>query len=594
MNNRFWQAIVIAVLILAVISGGFWLIDATVARVACGTTPIGGSVFSGIVFLIGGHPSELGQMPASCDLPVTLIRLLDGVALLLLVALVIVGWVLVRRALQSDQVFRWQLLFRDGFAMKAEVRKSLSARAALSRSGTVRPSLKNPTVDEVSWKLGRSRGTDIHPSIEDSIAVIGPPRMGKGWRIIIGAILDWSGPMITTSTRADNLAATLKSRAKRGKTIVVDPQRLSGVESMIVPGPSFQCDEPETAARRARQIIAGTALGKSGSNQEWAGESATILSRLLHAAAVSGLDTDSLYRWGSGPGLARQAVDILRSDGADGWGDSLQEILDGDPELLASKWLGVSAAVEPLAIPSIRRAFSPDRNRPAFDPRAFLDGPNTLYLIGTGAEAASAGGFLGAVLDDVVAVARRKALASPSNRLDPPLGLVLDEFLNMFMWPELPRILSDGGGLNISTMVVLQGLAQARSAYSDAEAVTIWNSAITKVMLGGASDISFLQDVSALLGPRQVQARSDSYTDESTSTSVHKQDAPVLSVSDLRRLPDGMGVLTHRNRRGILIDTIPWTLRSDADEISTEKKQTEAEQLAVFRRLEKERADTYV
>lgn len=592
--NRLWSVIALAIVTLAALSGLLWAIASTVTQVACGTAPTGGAVFSGIAFTVTGDPSQLGDLPVDCEVPTTIVWVLDGVALLLLLAAITTVTVLIRRILHSDLAFRVELLFRDGFARRPEIRKTVSAKAVLARSGSVRPTLKNPTVDQVGWKLGRARGVDVHASIEDSLAVFGPPRMGKGYRLIIGAILDWSGPLITTSTRGDNLAATLKARASRGKTIVVDPQRLSGVESAIVPSPSQQCEDPETAARRARQIIAGTALGKSGSNQEWAGESATILSRLLHAAAISGAGTDALARWGSGPGMARRAVEILKSDGAPGWGDSLRETLDGDPEMLANKWLGVSAAVEPLNIPTIRDAFTPDRGRRPFDPDEFLASSNTLYLIGTGADAASAGGFLSAVLDDTVAVARRRALASPGNRLDPPLGLVLDEIANMFTWPELVRLLADGGGLNISVLVVLQGLAQARSVWSDAEAVTIWNSAIAKVMLGGASDTTFLQDIATLLGPRKVQAKSNSYTEESTSTSVHKQDAPVMSVADLRRLPDGMGLLTYRNRRGILLDTLPWTDRADADQIKAQKKQTESEQLAVFQRLEEERRTTRV
>lgn len=35
--------------------------------------------------------------------------------------------------------------------------------------------------------------------------VIGPPRSGKGLHIVIPAILDAPGPVVTTSTRPDNL-----------------------------------------------------------------------------------------------------------------------------------------------------------------------------------------------------------------------------------------------------------------------------------------------------------------------------------------------------------------------------------------------------
>ncbi|MFM9597812.1 TraM recognition domain-containing protein, partial [Streptomyces scabiei] len=82
-------------------------------------------------------------------------------------------------------------------------------------------------------------------------------------------------------------------------------------------------------------------------------------------------------------------------------------------------------------------------------------------LIGTKSGAGAAGGFLAAMLDDIVETARRKALASPSSRIDPPLGLILDEIANIFSWPMLPSLMSDGGGRGICVVVVLQARRQA-------------------------------------------------------------------------------------------------------------------------------------
>ena len=133
----------------------------------------------------------------------------------------------------------------------------------------------------------------------------------------------------------------------------------------------------------------------------------------------------------------------------------------------------------------------------------FLDGDNTLYLLGTRSGAAGAAGFLAAVLDDVVAQARAEAQGRPGGRLDPPLGLVLDEIANLFSWEELPVVLSDGGGIGIWTMVVLQALSQAETAWSRDEAQTIWSSSTSKLLLGGSSDLDHLRDVEGLLGTRE-------------------------------------------------------------------------------------------
>ena len=77
-----------------------------------------------------------------------------------------------------------------------------------------------------------------------------------------------------------------------------------------------------------------------------------------------------------------------------------------------------------------------------------------------------------------------------------------------------------------------------------------------------------LQDVSNLLGTRKVNSTSTTYSDASTSQSVQKNEAPVLTVDELRRLPTGMGLMTYRNRRGVLLDMPGWTERVDADTVA--------------------------
>lgn len=50
-------------------------------------------------------------------------------------------------------------------------------------------------------------------SVEDSTLILGPPRSGTGLHLVINAILDAPGAVVTTSTRPDNIAATLAARS---------------------------------------------------------------------------------------------------------------------------------------------------------------------------------------------------------------------------------------------------------------------------------------------------------------------------------------------------------------------------------------------
>ncbi len=548
--------------------------------IVCGAAPAG-NLLSGIGVLATGTAAGYTTTDPACEVPTGLIRTVDIIGIVLLLAAVIVGSVWWHRYRQSDVWFINNIRQRPGFAKAGEIAKHLSAKAVTKRASVLRPNLANPKASDAGWKVGRSQNQDVYVSIEDSVVLEGPPRSGKGFRLLISAILDWSGPIVTTSTRNDNVSATYAMRKKRGEVTVVDPQGLAGARSTLRISPVHGCEDPLTADQRAQSIISGTAMGSSKNNQEWSEAASSVFAQLLHAAAVSGSDVSDLYRWGANPNSAIEAVDILKSDGTPGWGEALQAVVEGDPKRRDNTWFGVSSAVRPLAIPAIRESLQPRRGE-EFDANAFLSGENTLYLVGTAAGAGSMGGFLGAVLDDVVSAARRKANASRSTRLDPPLGLVLDEIANIFYWKQLPIVMADGGGVGVSTLVVLQALSQAETAWSKSEMDTIWSAATAKLTLGGASDVSHLRDIAALMGDRNVRRKSYSRSDSGSSTNEQLASEPLMSVDEIRRMPETMGLLAYRNRRPVLLNLTSWTERSDAKEIQAGKRSSEADAQLVF------------
>ncbi|WP_345763376.1 type IV secretory system conjugative DNA transfer family protein [Diaminobutyricibacter sp. McL0608] len=585
-----WSRLALYLLFAVVVAGALTtLVGAATIHVVCGSGGQPSSVFAGLQLAASGNPDGFTTV-IGCATPIALVRVLDGLALLLIVAMTAMATAWWLRFRQSDRHFIHELRGREGLAKPGEIRKHTSARTAARRARTLRPSLVAPTASAVGWKVGQAHRQDVYVSIEDSIVVEGAPRSGKGYRFIINAILDWCGPLITTSTRNDNLSATMRERARVGEVTVFDPQELSGVRSSLRISPVTGCEDPLVADQRGQAIVAGTALGASKTNQEWAHVASSVLSRLLHAAAVSGRGADALARWGSNPRLALEAVSVLSNQGTPGWAEDLDAIINGDEKLLASSWFGVSGAIRPLAIPAIRKAMTPGPGE-QFDPDQFLTGSNSLYLVGTGAGAGSVGGFLGAVLDDIVETARRKALASPGSRLDLPLALILDEIANMFSWPALPRIMADGGGIGISTIVVLQALSQAETAWSRAEADTIWSAATAKLVLGGASDVDHLRDLESLLGNRRIRNTGHSYNETGSSTNIHDERVPVMSLDEIRRLPETVGLLAYRTRRGILLDLRGWTDRHDARRVKSGKKATETDQQLVFAEQYKDALD---
>lgn len=324
----------------------------------CGAWPTSIGFLDGFWLLAGKEPEIAtgeGCAPTRGWAIGVLIALAFAVAVI-----AVIGTTLWLRWRESDAYFIRELHKRRGFALRREVDTKLSARIVRKKGKTLRPGLRAPTAQDVAWKVGSSRGIETYVLIEDSVIVIGPPRSGKGFRFIINAILDWPGPLITTSTRNDNLAATMAMREKVGKVTVFDPQGLSGVRSTVKISPLTGCHDPMVSEQRAAALIAGSGLGTAGQNQEWAGAAREVLSQLLLAAAVDGRDVRTLARWGGNPAQAVEAVDILERSGPPGWATSLDAVLNGDEKLLANKWFGVTGAVAPLRIPQIAEAMTRD------------------------------------------------------------------------------------------------------------------------------------------------------------------------------------------------------------------------------------------
>jgi type IV secretion system protein VirD4 len=547
----------------------------------CAPVPTPAHAFSGFETVFPGTASTWRGDLATCAPPVGVVR---AVAIVLMTVLILAGvfiLVAVLQYRQSDRHFEREMKRRSGFAQGAEIAKWFSRTAVVKRGGRLRPSLASPTAEQVGIQVGTARRTDVHLTVEDSVALIGPPRSGKGRRVLVSMIVDYPGPIVTTSTRPDNLTITRGTRKRLGEVAVFDPQGVSGLGAGLRWSPILGCEDPLVAAQRGQALVAGTSLGRSQSNQEWGERAGVMASALLHAAATGGRGVDSLYEWGANPRLARSAVDILRADGAPGWAEDLDGVLSGDPKLLSSTWFGVSATLAPLRIPSVRDAMSPSAGE-NFDMDDFLAGQNSLYLIGTGTGAGAAGGFLGGLMDSITEHARRVAQRQAEARLDPPLGLILDEIVNIFSWPALPQLMADGGGSGIQPIVVLQSLSQAEKVWSRADAITIWAAATSKLVLGGASDVDFLGDVEKLLGERKQQQRSRSWNESGSSHSVQESMRSVMTADEIRRMPETMGLMLYRNRRGVLLRLNSWTDRADADVITQDRDETAALQKAAF------------
>lgn len=417
--------------------------------------------------------------------------------------------------------------------------------------------------------------------MEDSILLIGPPRSGKGTHIVINSILDAPGAVVTTSTRPDNLTATLRARERRGPTAVFDPQHLAdGLPAGLRWSPVRGCDDPLTAMIRATGLAAGTGLGGGGVDNGgfWEGKTRTALQALLHAAALDHRPPSELFRWTLDPSAAADAVAILASNpgAATGWAESLNAMIESDPRTRDSIWQGVSLALSALADPRVLDAVSP-REDEDFDPEEFLRDSGTLYLLATGAGAGAASSLVAAFIEDLVETARRMAARSAGARLDPPVLFALDEIGNLAPLPSLPVLMAEGGGTGITTMPVLQSLAQAREKWGDNAATAIWDASIVKIILGGASNSRDLQDLTTLIGDRDEITDSHTVGDHgSRSAQRSVRRVAVMPPDVIRRFPYGTALVLLRSAPPIVTRMREWTTRPEARDLRTDRAGIEA------------------
>jgi type IV secretory pathway TraG/TraD family ATPase VirD4 len=452
-----------------------------------------------------------------------------------------------------------------GLAGRHQVMSTAGGAALLARAATLRPSVMRPAPADIGYSLDSACSVECWSSVEDSMILLGPPRSGKGYHIVIPMLLDAPGAVITTATRADNLAATITARGAGGPVGVFDPEGLAaGVPSTLRWSPVRGCERPQTAMIRANALSAESA-GGTESGSFWKQQTTMAVRCLLHAAALDGRPPLDLYRWSLSPAAAKGAVDILvHAPGAAlAWDKALDAIVSAEQRQRDSVWAMVANAFASLADPGVLEAVSPELDE-MFDPVAFLRQRGTLYLLGTASGASATAGLVAALVEDVVDAARRLAARSPGARLDPPLGLILDEAAN-YPLPSLGALMSEGGGTGITTLAVLQSLAQARHRWGREQAQGIWDSAIVKIVLGGGSNADDLADIARLVGDRTE--REFSQTAQSgggRSISSSNRERPILDPSAIRSISPGHGLLLLRSSRPIMLTLRPWTARSDA------------------------------
>ncbi len=407
--------------------------------------------------------------------------------------------------------------------------------------------------------VGIGGGGTAFAGPEQAVLVLGPPRSGKTTALVIPNVLAAPGAVVSTSTKPDVLAATHPARAETGRCWLFDPTGTVRVPPGVTAlrwSPVVAAGSWDEALVTSRALVgAARPEGARGEAGHWTERAEAMLAPLLHAAALSGAGMRTMLRWvlrqDLGPARA-----TLTGHGADLAADVLTGLSATDRRELSGIWsttAGVLAAYRSEAALAAGEA-------PNLDPTAIATGTDTVYVCAPARAQALVAPIVVAFLEQVRAGSYRSAARGSGAR---PVTLALDELANIAPLPDLPAMVSEGGGQGVLTLACLQDLSQARQRWGRA-AEGFLSLFGTKVVLPGIGDLDTLELVSRLGREVNVPQRSvskgpwwgPSRGAATVSWAPHRQRR--IPVDAVNQLAPGTAVVLSGRRPPALVHLPPW------------------------------------
>lgn len=413
-----------------------------------------------------------------------------------------------------------------------------ATRARADEGGPSNPA--GPPDTDGGIYLGWGTAGPVNARAEHHALVVGPPRSGKTSRIVTPTVVRHQGPAVITSTKADILHATVASRSRLGVCWYWDPSgtttlpdTLPGSVEAVSWSPVSGCDTWDETVTRCRTLARAARPDLRGVERHWVERAENLLAPLIHAAALSGSDMAVVLSW-----LHRRVLDhplsILEARGAKRAADIIYGIAQTDPRELS----GIFSTADSLLAAYRSDAALQATRRPSFDPEAFAESTDTLYLV-----APALTQQLHAPI--VVCLLEQIRTATYKHRPRPPMLFALDEVANIAPIPDLDSVLAEGGSQGLVVLACLQDLSQARARWDKAADgfLTLFTH---KLVLPGIADTVTLKAISTLAGEIDVPVMSTNTTNtlirHSTVTRSTRRQAR-LPADQIASGPPGTAIL---------------------------------------------------
>lgn len=424
--------------------------------------------------------------------------------------------------------------------------------ARWATSADLRPlTVRRPTPGRLTLGEGPGRRL-LATEAGHSLLVLGPTQSGKTSGLAIPAILEWPGPVVATSVKADLLRDTIATRRERGEVWVYDPSASVTDIGRASWTPLAGCGTWRGALRTASWMAQAARDRQLGENDFWYANAAKLLAPLLFAASAAELTIADVVRWVDVQDTDEVAF-LLKLTGSDEALAAATASWQRDDRTRSSVYTTAETVLAAYADPQVALS----AQTCDIDTDRLLDGVgHTLYVSAPLHEQARLRPLFTTLVQTILSSAYERAAAD--GRLDPPLLLVLDEAANIAPLRDLAQIASTAAGLGIQLVTVWQDRAQIVHRYGDA-AATVVNNHRAKLLLSGITDAQTTGELAQLIGETDVTRRSTTVDAEGRTSSTHAtQHRPLTSAAGLRQLQPFEGVLIYGHLPPARIRLRPW------------------------------------
>ena len=394
--------------------------------------------------------------------------------------------------------------------------------------------------------IGTRRKQRVAVCRENSALYIGTVGYGKTGALACHAA-DAPGALFATSTKTELLLDTIRYRARLGGRIwILNPDGYGNIPTTLAWSPLEGCESPETATRRAGDLITASPRDKTGKDAWHEDRGARLLRYMLHAAAIAGASMYEVEEWVNDP-LSAEPMSILEHAPAANprWAAKLAGLLADSADNLGALTSSASAALGWMDDEVMAAAACPPPGE-GFSAWDFAASCDSVYLIGRNRPYGSLAPYFAALGAEIFEQLKWHAMEDPSGRLPVPATFVLDEMPLTCPMP-VHDMLAEARGYLITLTMGVQSPNQLRARWGDHDGATIRSASPVEVFLGGEKT----EDLSVVFDQR------DTWTDAKDNSGGKARtpgSEPLLSPGALRAMRKGKAAVLMPECRPVLAD----------------------------------------